>query len=145
MGYKDKQKHREYQKEWARRKRAGLPTKIVNKVKKSKEEIQKIKRLWFKKDRQKIYNERIKVWGNRCYLCSRETIHLILHNKNGEKHDTNYSYIKKALKNPERWVRLCKSCHTGVHFCMNFFNMKWEDIENIVLKNKKGLSLNFLL
>jgi len=77
--------------------------------------------------RAKLYKERDRVWGYKCFLCSSK-IRLCLHNKKFEPHEANASNISKALKEPEKWVRLCGKCHDGTHFCKEILGLEWGDI-----------------
>lgn len=90
---------------------------------------------WEKKVRLKRDN----VFGIKCKICDRiraEDTRIFLHNKDGIPHTRTIKYIVAAIKKPEEWIMLCGKCHTGVHFCMNHFNMKWNDIETL-LKTKR--------
>lgn len=127
MPYKDRQKQREYQREWTRRKRKKLPTAWKPRKAMSIEE-QKLRANKHKKEvRKTLQKIRDEIWGTKCFFCPR-TKNLVLHKKSGEKHHSRTVDVKEAVKEPEKWVRLCRVCHTGVHFCMKFLGLTWDEI-----------------
>lgn len=124
MPYKDKQKNREYQREWSRRKRLGLPTRTT--VPLSDDERKKRHRTYQKEYRIQKRREAVKLLGNQCFICGSKKS-LACHNKLGTPHHTSQTYVL-VVKNPERFVRLCRKCHNGIHWVMERFNMTWEEI-----------------
>jgi hypothetical protein len=129
MGYKDRQKKRDYDREWARRKRNGLPTQgIFNFQKHVTNEATRLRKLkWAKNWRDRKIKEAETIFGDVCYFCGR-TLNLGYHNKIGEKHHTACT-AALALKDPSSWVRLCYPCHKSVHWCMEHLEMRWVEIE----------------
>ncbi len=132
MPITDTQKRREYQREWARRKRAGLPTKIVNKPRLTDEERRKRKNKSSRKSRIKTrikQNKQIdELLGTSCIICDRD-YKLISHRKDGISHNSNgYMMRKDVLKHPEEFVRLCYGCHKGIHWVMTYFGLTWGEI-----------------
>lgn len=85
---------------------------------------------WRRSYTKKVFDERDRIFGTKCYFCGYNN-HLDLHRKSGEKHRANFDWIRKAVKEPNDWVRLCGKCHTGVHFCMSTLKMSWDDIEKL--------------
>ena len=71
----------------------------------------------------------LKELGNKCVVCKR-SVNLIIHRKDGMPHpntDTALLYFEE----PEEYALVCKyPCHTGVHFCMKYLGMDWDDIIN---------------
>jgi len=130
MPYKDKQKQREYQREWIRRKRLGITTAFRPKTKMSKLEREKRHNEWRRETWKKRNEEIDKVFGIKCFICS-STKYLRLHKKDGTSHPTNLSWLKKVLENPDEWVKLCNRCHNGVHFCMEMFGWSWDAFSSI--------------
>ncbi len=124
MPYKNKEDLRRYQRDWARRKRARLPTRTT--IKLSKEERKQRKRESTKRWRQRKREEGDKVFGIICFLCN-GIINLGFHKKDNVRHKTWFT-VNLALKNPKEWVRLCYPCHKSVHWCMKHFDMTWENI-----------------
>lgn len=131
MPFKDKNKNRQYQREWTRKKKLGLPTRNPEPKPKLSdiEHVNKRRENW-RKYQERLHKKRDETWGTRCFLCKRKREKLHLHRKDGTRHGYSLTELKKALKNPEEWVRLCGWCHTGVHFCMNRFGWDWEKIAN---------------
>ncbi len=88
----------------------------------------------YKKYRQAIRDKALKMLGNKCFLCERNN-KLEFHKKDGQPH--NSAKALAVLENPKEFVLLCvQPCHRGVHFCMKFLGMKWEDFEKIFLTKK---------
>ena len=55
---------------------------------------------------------------------------LQFHEKLGTPHHPSFGVV---LKNVERFVPLCPRCHRGVHFCLHFLGMSWEELsENLM-------------
>jgi len=75
--------------------------------------------------------------GDRCILCGKTpqtNQGFAFHEIYGEKHPySGSSRLKYILEHPEDFVPLCRKCHTGVHFCMKFLGLTWND-----LNDKKG-------
>lgn len=89
--------------------------------------------------RIRMNKEAESILGSCCYFC-KKTYYLVYHRKDGKKHDTNLT-SQLVIKNPDDFVRLCRYCHTGVHFCMNWFHMNWYTIEKEIIKTKQEASL----
>jgi hypothetical protein len=53
---------------------------------------------------------------------------MCLHRKDGQLHGSSTAQILRAMKEPEKWVKLCGKCHDGVHFCMKYLGLSWSDI-----------------
>jgi hypothetical protein len=130
---RDKQKQREYQREWARRKRAGLPTAWKN-----QKILTPVERKEYQLNYSREYKRRhrelaAKIFGENCLFCGAGTTKdgrsNALHEKHGNPHlDTDTAGL--AIRNPENWVRLRYRCHNAVHWCMKYFGMSWEEIRN---------------
>jgi hypothetical protein len=76
---------------------------------------------------QNYANQLKQVFGDSCFVCKkhRGNQRFELHEKQGNEH------IKKPhieLKEKERFVLLCKTCHRSVHWCMKYLGMSWVDI-----------------
>lgn len=126
MPYKDKNNLRKYQQEWYERKKLGLTTKTKEKI--TKEQLRQNRTLSSKKWRENKRKEADKVFGINCSLCNSNN-NTCLHEKSGKPHNRNCT-ANKALKNPEKWARLCYPCHKAVHWNMKHFHMTWEDIKS---------------
>jgi len=135
MPYKDKVRNREYQREWAKRKREGLDTKIVNSPSKklSEEEKKQRQREYNKKYADKRRNIMQKLRGGSCLFCGESEKRLSSHNIHGDEHDKLTSMgldnIKEILSSGD-FVALCYKCHKHIHFCTEVLNMSWDDIMN---------------
>ncbi len=145
MPYKNKVRQREYQCEWAKRKRKKLPTRIVNKPTKkltNKERRERIK-IWNRKGKRKYKQKRLviksKYLGESCYFCKRNQGGLQAHRKDGKFHK-NLDSISNMKFESElkggKYVLLCHICHKSVHWCMYFLQITWDDILFRFKKNK---------
>ena len=132
MPYKDKRVRQKYQKEWVRRKRAGLPTRTTEPL---TETERKSRQIICTHKKNKVYNsKRIelkrKYLGDECFFC-KYTHRLLSHRKDGEKHKLfNFMgmvQLRAALETGQ-YVALCFHCHKAVHWCMGKLGMTWEDI-----------------
>jgi len=129
MPYKDKVQQREYQQEWARRKRAGENTKIVNKPKPTEEEIKIKRREYNKRYRENLKRKIDNLLGTKCVICGEKRKRMVAHEIYGNSHEGGGVKMKlDVIKRPEDFRRLCSVCHKGVHWVMEFFNMTWEEI-----------------
>ena len=121
MGYKDKEKQREYQRRWQKKQRE-LKTKYY----KRQRELKKIKKYrypeWYKNRREKI-KVFIAEWRDThriCFLCGKEftpsylELHHPLHDGRGTLFDyaTSLESIKKEIN---RCILLCRKCHKREH------------------------------
>lgn len=130
MPYKDPDKQRSWQREYQRRKRAGLPTKGISPRKLLTEEEKKRRQ----KESSKRYREKFKkqvsfLIGNKCIICGRD-YKLISHRKDGIDHSTGsngMAMVKDVINEPTKFVRLCWNCHKGVHWVMKYFDMDWDE------------------
>lgn len=139
MPFKDKDKNRKYQREWARKKSRGLPTRSKRNMLSDEERKTRDRQSWHKYQ-DKLHALRDKTWGIQCAICHiRKAVHL--HKKDGTKHGYCLSELKKALAHPEQWIRLCHWCHIGVHFCMNYLNWNWDTIEKNVIHRTPNLPI----
>lgn len=130
MVYKDINENRVYQREWQRRKRLGISTKIKNggKTKKLSDIERRVRRNNYrKKHRDGLCKQRDMIFGNKCWICHSE-IRLCLHKKDGTPHRRGMKELYNAIKNPKGWVRLCGKCHDGGHFCMQRLGLSWNEI-----------------
>jgi len=78
-------------------------------------------------------NSRLNIFGNECVVCKRHVsdCKLVLHRKDGKDHHRNSTWTREFLQNAivDEWVMLCNRCHTGVHWFMDNFGVKWDWIE----------------
>jgi len=85
-----------------------------------------------KSERKKLMLE---YFGEECYFCkfiaNKKGVWTILHRKDGKEHKKPCTWTIEDLKNldVENYVRLCGRCHHGVHWCMEYLGMSWEDIK----------------
>jgi hypothetical protein len=132
MPFKDKTKNTNYQREWARRKHKGIPTKIVNAPKLTPEERRTrnlaSRRKSNKEHRKFVDSEIDRLVGSKCAIC-KSNQYLICHRKNGIKHPKGKEYV---FKHPEEFVRVCLPCHKPIHWAMKYFNMSWNQILNTI-------------
>ena len=161
MPIKDVEKNRAYQREWARRKRLGINTKIVNnhKYKSTVEEKrlraeerrllmtpeernsrQEREKRRFLEKRKQLKDKLDQLLGKKCGICGSD-FSFVTHEIHGIPHVGNGSdQFVDAFVRPEDFVRLCYPCHKGVHWVMKWFNMSWGEIMDKVneTKLKKG-------
>lgn len=136
MPIKDRQENRDYQREWTRRKRLGLPTKIKERETLTEEERRKRRREYNTKYRAGKREEADQIFGTKCYICQGER-KIVLHEKNGIKHPCDCT-ARIAIKKRNDYVRLCTGCHKAVHWCMNYFGMTWVDIIQHIREKPRG-------
>jgi hypothetical protein len=140
MPIKDKEVNRSYQREWARRKRNGIRTSgIHQRNPPSKEELDRRRIRRNQKATERKYKKKEKldvILGTACILCGSEHS-LVVHEKNGEPHNgVGGNMWIDAFERPQDFVRLCYSCHKGVHWAMKWFNMTWDEIISTIESNK---------
>lgn len=134
MGFKDPEARKKYARDWARRKKAGLQTRITEKL--TDVERKRRKKIWDKKASEVQKKKRAK-WksdalGKACVICKiKSGIKLCAHRKDGQSHYdfnmfTNEEY-KKAMESG-KFVLLCYICHKSVHWCMKYLGMDWKQI-----------------
>jgi hypothetical protein len=136
MPISDPEKNREYQRNWARNKKAGLPTRQIR-TKMPAEERQRRRRLAAHQWEKDIRRKRDEVFGTECKICGAKKegrLRMFLHKKDGQSHKCCSAVIRQALQHPEDWIRLCGKCHDGVHFCMKWLGLTWDEIWAIVKK-----------
>lgn len=125
--YREHEGQREKRKESSKR-RYQKNRERIKKVEKEyrgkhKEEI----RIRRKKERDECRKAALKLVGEKCFFCKEGDIkRLLFHKKDGVRHSLTAMYL--VLKDPGKWVTLCRFCHIGVHFCMKVFGESWEDI-----------------
>ena len=136
MPIKDRQLNKEYQREWARRKRAGLPTRTTPKRTKEEQELRRreYNREWEKMARQKKKILIENAWGTQCSFCPRDQVRII-HRKDGKPHKLISSMGLEGLKNVikkhrDEYIRVCGICHAGLHWCMNHLGFVWDDVRH---------------
>jgi hypothetical protein len=142
----DKQLNRDYQREWARRKKLGVSTKgILNDI-----IPEKVPRILLTPDERRLRrnasgiksrNKRKakldKLIGSDCIICN-STRSLVTHEIYGIPHNGNgRDLYVDAFERPQDFVRLCYSCHKGVHWVMKWFNMTWDEIISTIKSNKR--------
>jgi len=104
--------------------------------KKNKDELKFRKREDYRKNRdkyllqkkiyrEKVENEKDKIFGNKCKICGSIKKRMLLHEIHGEKHSIINSIKKLQSINFEDYIRLCQACHVSLHRFM---------IKNIDLK-----------
>lgn len=141
MPYIDPNENREYQREWQRRKRLGLSTKIIDKPpilaseKRSKKKLREVK---YRNQRKQMVNE---TFGTVCFVCNRKDAHII-HRKDGKPHrnlsDMGKHQLRSIIENDiDLYVRVCKLCHKGIHWSMTHLNINWDQIEFVVSKQSE--------
>lgn len=140
-GEKNKERVQAYRKECREKNREKLK-------KDSKEYYQKNKKKWqaYGGEHQRVCRQKVlDLFGNICFFCGACPKRLSFHEKFGKKHSSPSSYL--VLKNPDDWALVCYGHHKGVHFCMKFLGMEWEEIEARFVKEYKNSSeaLNDLL
>ena len=78
---------------------------------------------------ESIRTLRFSVFGDECAICNRdaENHKLVLHRKDGKSHHRNSTWTEEFLQNAivDDWVMLCDRCHTGVHWFMEYYDVKW--------------------
>lgn len=144
MPIRDVIKNREYQREWARRKRAGLPTKGIRVRKNSLDHLTEEEKKKHRQKQKSEANRKVRVkkqsmidkaFGVKCFFCDKERGKgkLFTHRKDNTAHDELPKMSIKRLKeeintNSNQYVLLCYHCHKSVHWCMKILKMNWGDI-----------------
>lgn len=112
MAFKDKEKEIAYGKKYYKENRA--------------ERLAYCKR--YKEERRR---EALRLLGGRCFFCGKIK-KIRFHKKDGKRHISDACLL--VLKNPGKFVLLCVGCHVGVHFCMRWLSMDWDEIVIKILK-----------
>ena len=137
MPYKDKERQREYQKEWYRRKKLGLNTKIVGKNPTlTPEEKLRRQKINSKKYRARIKKELKENFKNKCFICDKTIETGNYHEKHGKEHPCSIAYINK---NKDDFIYLCAWCHRFIHVLMDLTKWDWNKIERFILKHKSNI------
>ena len=139
MSYRNINDQRKYQREWYRRKHAGLSTRNLGfkKREKQSEQEKREKRILIQREnkarRTKLIDE---TYGSKCMVCLREAKKSgrAIHRKDGQPHKQFTSLglkeIKETInKDREKYIRLCSGCHRAIHWCMKYLGMNWDEIE----------------
>lgn len=145
--YKDSEKQKAYQREWERRKRSGVPTRLTPHL--TAEEREEI--LVRRKARKVVNNRRaglkirakrreliVDSFGDVCQICGGKwRSRLTMHKKDGQSHQklqgVAFEVLKDAVRSGE-FAYLCYRCHKSVHWCMEMLGMSWKEIELAVKK-----------
>lgn len=142
MPYKDIEKNREYQRNWVKLKRAGLPTRITPKPTPESIHTHQLEtnRRYRHKKRQYI----IEMFGDKCTICGKKRI-AIIHRKDGKPHikfaNLSLSGLKKEIQeHGNEYARVCGICHSGIHWAMKYLNLKWEDFPTSEVSLTSGSS-----
>ena len=140
MPYKNIEDKRRYQREWLRRKNAGLPTRLT--VPNSPEERERLlkerRRRTTAKRRQRRRKYRDEYVGGQCYFCGYPE-RLIVHRKDGEPHTKPSEWGLKKYHDEVKtgmYATLCYKCHKHVHWCMTILGLTWEEMAEL----KRGCS-----
>lgn len=135
--YKDAKVQRKYQREWARNKRKGLPTKTLPIPKKlTEEEIKEHKKINNQNCRNKKKGIIKKYLGERCVICKYGE-RLITHRKDNKKHKILMGLSIQNMINElksDKYVHVCFHCHKGIHWCIKYLGLSWEEILSKVKK-----------
>jgi hypothetical protein len=79
---------------------------------------------------ESIRTRRFNLFGDECVICKRhaEDFKLVLHRKDGKSHHRNSTWTEEFLQTAivDDWVMLCNRCHTGVHWFMEQYDVKWD-------------------
>lgn len=130
MPYKDPEKQREYQREWARRKRASLPTRTTPKLSEKERRQHKLEcQRRYKGHRKQVIKE---AFGTKCFFCNRGH-QMTVHRKDGKNHkklsDMSLKELGSLIKNEkDKYILLCYGCHKAIHWVMENFGFTWEQI-----------------
>ena len=128
MPFKDKEKEKEYRRQWYLRKKIGSPTRLYKPF--TEEERKEGRRIarnkYYYKQREKME----KLLGKQCVVCSGLT-NLCCHKIDLAEHKKpSNDGFKDVIKNPETYLRLCYACHKGIHFAIEYLNLSWEYIKS---------------
>ncbi len=126
MPYKNHEVHKKYQREWARRKRKGEPTRLTESF--TPEQRKKGRQKAQERYREKQKKRMIETFPNECTICG-GIINLCLHRIDFKPHARRKSLY---LKNPEMYIRFCYACHKGVHFAHERMGLSWEQIRELL-------------
>lgn len=134
MPYKDLDKKREYNREWVRRKKLGLDTKIIGKKPVfSPDERQTRERINSEKYRDKNKIEAVSYFRNICYVCHKNIENGNYHKKDGDIHPQGINYINN---HKDEFIYVCSWCHRFIHVLMKLTNWDWKKIEKFIYENR---------
>lgn len=135
--------HQEYSRNWYKAHRGERLAQIHKYKREHKEQLEEARRKLRQRQREQIKA----LLGHSCFFCGFEPDNGMLrsHEIHGSHHTNSYNYI---IKHHEDFVALCNHCHTGVHFCMKYLGLSWDQILSLkkVLVHFGGsnvVSLNF--
>ncbi len=135
MTHKNKIISKEYQRLWYLKKIGKLNKEITDildnkygKRKRKQRLTDKEKKELRVKKSKELRRIRDLIFGDKCYICCSK-VGLVAHKKDGIKHKYN---IMVTILDYKKYVRLCTSCHKGVHFCMKYLKYSWEDVYKII-------------
>jgi hypothetical protein len=145
LPFKDREHRKEYQRNWLRNKKLGLPTKtrtkleVLEQVQHEKESKKK-----YRKNRIQIRQQQlIEKFDTSCYICN-DTYRLQIHRKDGQKHiswqlmnNDDFSILLKS----DDYVQVCWNCHKSIHWCMFYLGMIWHEIKSLRENNVKIFGL----
>lgn len=144
MPIKDPKERKAYQREWARRKRAGQKTSGIDPKKaKSYKPIIKTngdKNEYNRKNTALRKHLKDKYLGSKCVLCGTDKGKIDTHRKDGKEHQPLSIVAIKKFENEissGEFVRLCTPCHNTVHR-----KMRELDLWKLVNNEQKILTMN---
>jgi hypothetical protein len=85
-----------------------------------------------KSEKKRLMKE---MFENKCKFCNFEATKkgqwTIIHRKDGKKHKSSREWNINDMKkiNKDEYIRVCGRCHVGIHWCMKYLGMTWEEIE----------------
>lgn len=132
-GYKDKEARKKYMRNLMR-KRYKPRKRLIKYL--TKEELKERDRIYSRNTRIKRKNLIEESLGKNCFICGDDgRISFASHRKDGLKHkkfsSSTLNEIQIELQSLE-YVRLCYRCHKCVHWLMDYFNMSWNNILNLL-------------
>jgi len=110
------------------------------KINKDKVPNRELQRESGRRAREKRVSIIIDVFGPSCFFCSNEVVRII-HRKDGRKHKLLSSMglgeLRRLIETEkDEYVRLCGICHKGVHWCMRWLGLNWDEIiERFISEN----------
>jgi len=101
----------------------------------NKDKISEKRRVQRKKRLKRLKEEFVKLFPEECFLCGRTNVRLETHEINCKPHPRGNLNLTYILKNPEKFVRLCASCHKGVHWLKSYSkNINFDRLSQLVGK-----------
>lgn len=128
------QKHKEHYKQHHKQFYQKYKEKIKKRVQKYRQKNQKRINKNQNKHNKKVREKLSELIGNKCFFCGTDKGKLYFHEIHGKIHIFTSNYYFEHKKD---FRTLCYFCHMGVHWCMEYLGLSWEQITKSIIKLKK--------